>query len=194
MTIDPVETLVEFDKEDVLSRAHRFLQSCARTMALCADTSIQEEMVRQFSEQIERKVVRDFDPQPIPVLASRALVKDMKLARDFQEFAMCLPWSYSPRTLDKGTEMGIIDFRTMFDLGNVVSGLMYVDSHKSYPEHNHLPGEMYFLISGTALWRHGGSPLYETLTAGNVVYNHPWNWHGVRAGHTPVLALYLLVL
>jgi hypothetical protein len=188
------ETLADFDKEIVVNRAHSFLQSCARTMALCAETSIQEEMVRRFSEQVEHKVVRDFEPQSIPVLASRGLVKDMKLARDFREFAMHLPWRYSPRTLDKGAEMGIMDFRAMFDLGNVVSGLMYVDSHNSYPEHNHLPGEMYFLISGTAEWRHGGNPHYETLTAGNVVYNHPWNWHGVRAGHTPVLALYLLVL
>ena len=188
------EPVKNFNKQDVLNRTHRFLQSCARTMALCAESPVQQKMVRNFAEQIERKAMKDFEPQPIPVLDSCEWVKDMKLARDFQEFAPYLPWSYSPRTLDKGTQMGVMDFRVMFDLGNVVSGLMYVDSHKNYPEHNHLPEEMYFLISGTAQWRHGGSPHYETLTAGNVVYNHPWNWHGVRAGHTPVLALYLLVL
>ena len=188
------ETLAGFNKQDILNQTHNFLRSCARTMMLCAESPVQEKMVRNFAEQIERNVMKDFEPQPIPVLDSLGLVKDMKLARDFREFAMYLPWSYSPRTLDKGTQMGIMDFRAMFDLGNVVSGLMYVDSHKNYPEHNHLPGEMYFLISGTAQWRHGGSPHYEMLTAGNVVYNHPWNWHGVRAGHTPVLALYLLVL
>jgi len=192
--IRSAQALEDFDKQDIVNRTHSFLRSCARTMALCAESPVQQKMVENFVEQIERKVVKDFEPQPIPVLDSRGLVKDMKLARDFQELAMHLPWSYSPRTLDKGTEMGIMDFRAMFDLGNVVSGLMYVDSQQNYPEHNHLPAEMYFLISGTAQWRHGGRPYYESLTAGNVVYNHPWNWHGVRAGHTPVLALYLLVL
>jgi len=150
------EPVKNFNKQDVLNRTHRFLQFCARTMALCAESPVQQKMVRNFAEQIERKAMKDFEPQPIPVLDSCEWVKDMKLARDFQEFAPYLPWSYSPRTLDKGTQMGVMDFRVMFDLGNVVSGLMYVDSHKNYPEHNHLPEEMYFLISGTAQWRNNG--------------------------------------
>ena len=185
---------MDYDKKEVVSQTHSFLQSCARTMMVCAESPVQKDMVSCFAEQIGRNVAKDFEPNQLPVLESLDLVKDMKLAKDFQKFAIYLPWTYSPRTLDKGAEIGFVDFRAMFDLGNVVSGLMYVDSHKSYPEHNHLPGEMYFLISGTAEWRHGGSSQYETLTAGNVIYNHPWNWHGVRAGHTPVLALYLLTL
>ncbi len=62
----------------------------------------------------------------------------------------------------------------------------------AYPEHNHPPPELYLTLSGTAEWRYGGCESYRTVSAGNLLYNNPHDLHGVRAGDTPLLALYLL--
>jgi hypothetical protein len=175
----------------VAEQTRSFMIGCANAMALCAETAIQASMIRTFSEQARHAVIRDWVSHPLPCLDNLALVRDMKLAKDFQQFAINLPWSHSPRTIDQGREMAVLDFNTMFELGDCIAGLIYVDTGKAYPEHNHPPAELYFLISGTADWRWGGNHNYQTISAGNLVYNHPYNWHGVKAGATPVLALYL---
>ena len=165
--------------------------ACARAMALCAESGSEIEMVDSFSEAVATARPVEFQPNPLPVLENLRWVKDMRLARSFQAFAPFLPWKFSPRMRDRGTEAAICDFGSMFKLENILAGLMYVDTGKCYLEHNHLPRELYFLISGTGLWRYGGNPDYQPVSAGNILYNNPWNWHGVRAGDTPLLALYL---
>lgn len=182
-----------FDQKAVTQQAYEFLLSCAKTMALCVENEVQQKMVECLRNELRHIDSQDFDPNPLAVLHKKEWVKDMKLAKDFREFAEFLPWRYAPRALDNGTEIAILDFGRLFELGNVSTGLIYVDSNKVYPEYNHPAAEMYFLISGTAHWRFGGNQDYRSLTAGNVIYNHPWNWHGVKANHTPVLALYLIV-
>lgn len=185
---------MSLSQAEVHQHAYAFLRSCANALALCVEDELQQQMVSALSEQLAAKRHNNFKPNPLPVLYNKNWVKDMKLARDFREFAEYLPWQYSPRSADYGEEMAIMDFNDLFELDNLVTGLMYVDSEKAYPEHNHLPDEMYFLISGTGLWRFGGNENYQSVTAGNVIYNHPWNWHGVRAGQAPLLALYLQVV
>lgn len=161
-------------------------------MALCTETPRQAEMVELLKCQLNEPERLEFTPNPLPCLRNLQWVKDMKLAKEFREFAKFLPWEFSPRAADKGEEMAVCNFSQMFNLGKVVCGLMYVDSEKVYPEHNHRPDETYFLISGTGEWRWGGNHDYRSITAGNVIYNHPWNWHGIRADSTPVLAMYVL--
>lgn len=148
-------------------------------------------MVGLFSEQMARNKRLECEPSSLPSLRNLSLAKDMKLAKDFQKFANELPWRPSPRTVDKGKDMVVVAFNEMFEMENVAVGLIYVDVDRTYPEHNHPPAEIYFLISGTAKWRYGGNHDYQNITAGNMIYNHPFNWHGVKAGPTPVLALYL---
>ena len=161
-------------------------------MALCAENDVQADMVRRLREQVDGAEVRDFAARPIGALRNLAEVRDMNLAKEFQGFARDLPWVNSPRTLDDGEQVGLCDFGHMFRFRNIRLGLMYVDSGETYPEHNHEPHELYFLVSGTADWRYGGHEDYRTLPAGNVLYNHPWDIHGVRAGPTPSLSMYLL--
>ena len=192
-TSTPANNVKIFDQKAVTQQAYEFLLSCAKTMALCVEDETQLKMVECLLSELRREESRDFAPNSLPVLHKKEWVKDMKLAKDFREFADFLPWRNAPRVLDQGEEVAIIDFGNLFKLGNVSTGLIYVDSNKVYPEHNHPAAEMYFLISGTAHWRFGGNHDYRSLTAGNVIYNHPWNWHGVKASHTPVLALYLIV-
>ncbi len=181
-----------FDQAAITGQTHFWFSACARAIALCAQEPRQSEMVQCLLRCLEDARPRDFRPSPLPALAHLQEVKDMKLAREFREFAHFLPWKYSPRTIDQGQEVAIMELGSMFELEEVAAGLMYVDSHQVYPEHNHPPDEMYFLISGTARWRYGGHHDYRSVTAGNILYNHPWNWHGVKAGATPVLALFLL--
>ncbi len=166
--------------------------SCANAMMLCAGDAVQRDMVARFSGQAGQKQSRSFSANPLPVLRNLDWVRDMKLARDFRQFASWLPWSFTPRTADQGRHAAILYFDRIFDMGDLVSGLLYVDANQHYPEHNHDGQEMYFLISGTAEWRYGGHDDYRRLPAGNIIYNHPWDWHGVKAGDTPLLALFLL--
>ncbi len=180
----------------VVAQVTEFFIGCTRAMALCAEDARQQSMVARFRQQIERRIEKSFIPRPITALRNLDDVTDMKLAKDFRHFAHQLPWRDSPRTQDGGTEIGLFDLADVLDLGaelgsGIAAGLIYVDCHQAYPEHNHPPQEMYFLISGTAHWRFGGNRDYQKLTAGNVIYNYPWNFHGVKAAATPTLALFL---
>lgn len=187
-----------FESAAVAQQTHRFLSSCAKCMAVCAESTVQANIVKTFSAQLKsnqkQNKTKDFKPNPLPCLSNLELIKDMKLAKDFQQFANYLPWGFSPRTRDEGKHVAIIDFSKMFEMGRVVAGLMYVDVDNAYPEHNHRPPEIYFLISGTAKWRWGGHRHFRSMSAGNLIYNEPYNWHGVKAGQAPVLALYIQVL
>ena len=187
-----IDTPITFDQARVTEQVYSFVVSCANAMMLCAETRVQQEMLARLSGQIGKKQSRSFSANPLPVLRNLQWVKDMKLAKDFRRFAPYLPWRVSPRTDDQGHQVAIMDFDPIFDMGDIVLGLMYVDARQNYPEHNHAGQEMYFLISGTAEWRYGGHDDYQRLSAGNVIYNYPWDWHGVKAGDTPLLALYLL--
>ncbi len=135
--------------------------------------------------------IKPFRPNSVSALGNLKMVKDMNLAKEFQGFARDLPWTPSHRSVDNGSKIAIMDLNDVFEMNRVRAGFIYVDIDQTYPEHNHPPDEIYFLISGTAKWRWGGNHNYQTITAGNLIYNHPYNWHGVCAGHTPVLALYL---
>ncbi len=148
-------------------------------------------MAQRLADSVDRATPIPFTPRPVPVLRSLPLAVDMKLARDFGRFACFLPWDYSPRTSDCGEQLGILDFGKVLRLPGVLAGIMYVDAGCAYPEHSHLPAELYFILSGTACWRYGGHGGYRKLTAGNLLYNAPSDRHGVRAGSTPVLAMYL---
>lgn len=173
-------------------QASQFLQDCCRAMALCAETPETTELVAKLQDQLGAIVMRSFESSPLPVLDSLDLVVDMRLARRFQEFAREMPWKPSFRTSDHGQEVALLDFGEVLDLGERTVGLMYVDAGREYPEHSHEREELYFLLSGTADWRYGGHEHYQSISAGNLIYNHSWDLHGVRAGHTPLLALYLL--
>ncbi len=179
-------------RSEVTDQVYSFMVSCANAMMLCATDAVQRDMVARFSRQTGKKRTRSFSANPLPVLRNLTWVRDMKLARDFCQFAPWLPWSISPRTVDRGHQVALLYFNRILDMGDMVAGLMYVDAGQHYPEHNHAGREMYFLISGTAEWRYGGHDDYRRLPAGNVIYNHPWDRHGAKAGDTPLLALFLL--
>jgi len=187
-----VETNKAFDQQTVSAHTLSFIRSCAKSMTLCSETDLQKDMVSVFSAHLKNIKPKDFTPNPLPALGNLQWVKDMKLAKDFREFANFLPWQHSPRMIDYGKTSAVLNFGRMFEMGSIINGLIYIDAYQVYQEHNHPQHEMYFLISGTGCWRWGGHYDYKPITAGNVIYNYPWNWHGIKAGPAPVLAMFLL--
>ena len=119
-------------------------------------------------------------------LASGPLVASLLAARHE------LTWIPSTRANDGGTERALSPLNDVCDLGDVTAGLMLIGARADYPEHAHPPNEIYLPISGSGVWRHGGSEDYRTLDATELVYNPPHGIHGARAGAEPVVALYVL--
>lgn len=199
--MDQIQQDVVQRSREVAALCHGFMTDCARSIELCAETPEMLEIAQQLRAQIKNSQPKDFKPNPLPALSNLSLVKDMALAKRFQTFALDLPWDYSPRTDDEGHELAVCDFskvlaisehtRTETTKSDLHFGVIYVDCHRQYPTHRHPPQELYFLISGTALWRYGDVEAHRSLTAGNLIHNKPNDLHGVIAGHTPVLALYV---
>jgi len=59
-----------------------------------------------------------------------------------------------------------------------------------YPEHHHLPEEVYLVMSGGHWQQSGGA--WQEPRAGGVVYNSPDSRHAMRSGSRPLLATWCL--
>ena len=80
----------------------------------------------------------------------------------------------------------------MLKLEKIVAGLMFMTPNQIYPEHQHAPQEVYFVLSGTASWLYGGNEEYQQQKPGDVIYNHPHDLHGIKTQDESLLALYFL--
>lgn len=134
----------------------------------------------------------DYTPVTVPVLASSDAVADTPLARECVELKESFVWAPSFRMTDEGTTAALMTVNQLFDLGDVLCGFMYLDANEPYPEHEHEPQELYMILSGRASWLHGGNEVYEDIESDSIIYNHPFDRHGVRAGAAPLLAMYVL--
>ena len=169
-----------------------FLQQCAQTIQQQADTEITRQGAQRFQVSLNKTRVKPFNPQPLPVLNSIGQIAGTPLTRGFHDIAASLSWKPSPRSDDGGTLMALSVLNDMFELGDVMAGLLYLDSHQCYPEHRHPPQELYLILAGDADWRYGGSSEYVPRPPGSVLYNHPQDLHGIKANQSPLLALYVL--
>ena len=161
-------------------------------MRVCAESPEHESAVSKFSEEIGTATPKS--PPTGTIIASSELSKarDTRLAQQLIQLSDYLPWTESPRTPGMGNRIALCIFNNLFELKRHTVGLLYLDPHLAYPEHNHPPPELYLTLSGTASWRYGGCDSYRVVSAGNLLYNNPFDLHGVRAEDTPLLALYLL--
>jgi len=80
----------------------------------------------------------------------------------------------------------------MLKLEDLVAGLLLMTPNQTYPEHQHNPQELYFVLSGKALWFYGGKQGYRYQKPGDIIYNNPNDLHGIKTEKEPLLALYLL--
>ena len=161
-------------------------------MRVCAEFPEHESAVSRFSEEIGTAIPKS--PPAATIMASAELRKarDTRLARQLLDLSHHLPWTESPRTPEMGNRIALCSFNDLFNLKHHTAGLLYLDPELAYPEHSHPPPELYFTLSGMGSWRYGGSTEYRAVSAGNLLYNHPLDLHGVRSNDTPLLALFLL--
>ena len=161
-------------------------------MRVCAESPEHESAVIRFSEDISTAIPKSPPAETILPSSELRKARDTRLAQQLIQLCDDLPWTESPRTPGMGNTIALCVFNNLFDLKHHTVGLLYLDPQLAYPEHNHPPPELYLTLSGTAEWRYGGYESYRTVSAGNLLYNNPHDLHGVRAGDTPLLALYLL--
>ena len=58
-----------------------------------------------------------------------------------------------------------------------------------YPAHRHEAEELYFLLSGTALWQKDNAD-FEPVASGTLIHHAPYQPHAVRTHNIPLLALW----
>ena len=157
-----------------------------------ASSSTILEGARLFAERIREAPARPFDPRTFEVLSASHAVNDTALGERFGALAADLRWSTSPRWDDGGRERALCVVASMFELDDVVAGLVYLDAGGEYPEHNHPPQELYLTVAGTGRWRFGGAADFVEVRPGATLYNHPKDRHAIVAGGTPLVAMYVL--
>jgi len=179
-----------------IARIRAYLASCAAAIVNAVDNDPIRQLALNGSRQLQHALRHaeplEFVPTTVPVMESLALVRDGLMIDEFKQIAEHLPWKPSFRSDDDGHEMALASINDVFDLGDVVCGFIFVGADCRYPEHQHDPQELYLTLSEGALWRFGGHDHYQRLNSGRVIYNKPWDLHGVRAEKCPSLALYVL--
>ena len=148
--------------------------------------------VRAFRTALTMATPKSFEHRAVDVTRSLDRIASGVKLDEFRRLSPTMRWIPSPRSDDEGRLMALVPLNDMLDLGPLISGFMYVDASAAYPEHQHEPQELYLVMTGGATWRYGGASDYRPLAEGAVIYNQPWDLHGVRAGATPLLALYVL--
>ena len=161
-------------------------------MRVCAESPEHQPVVLRFTEDI--RLAAPKSPPSTPKTTPNELQKarDTRLACQLIDLSDHLPWAEAFRTPNMANRIAACSFNDLFDLKHHTVGLLYLDPGLTYPEHSHPPPELYLTLSGTAAWRYGGSTEYRVVSAGNLLYNHPLDLHGVRSSDTPLLALFLL--
>ena len=74
--------------------------------------------------------------------------------------------------------------------GDVRVGLSLLAPHTDYPRHNHPPEELYFVLAPGDWWREDLG--WRARPAGGIQHNPPHARHAMRAGETPLLAVWCL--
>ena len=170
----------------------QFLSQCAAAMARRASDNITREGAKRFKHKLATATIKSFSAQQQAILKNIDSVATTPFTFNFHQIATDMVWRPSPRTNDNGQLLALSIINDMLDLGDIVAGLMLVSPEETYPLHQHSSQELYLILSGEAKWRYGGDENYRKQSPGDVIYNHPNDLHGVKAGDSMLLALYLL--
>jgi len=74
---------------------------------------------------------------------------------------------------------------------DVTVGVTLMAPGITYPDHRHLPAEIYVVMS-EGEWRKDDGPWYEP-GVGSLIYNSPNIVHAMRSGEKPLLAIWCLL-
>lgn len=161
---------------------------------------------RVFSALETQGKVQSAQPQSLPVCkhlaAALAIAKDGpelvgSLATTFEALMPQLSWYRRPGASEVGGEFFEGHANAMF-VGprglerrhDVMIGASLVAPGVRYVDHHHPPEEFYVVLSG-GQWRQETRPWHEP-GPGGVVHNPPNITHAMRAGDSPLLALWFL--
>lgn len=120
-----------------------------------------------------------------------------RLADAFAALSPSLPWRKTSAThpaeegfADGHANVAIVGKGGIEDRPGFWIGASLVASGVTYPDHSHPPEEVYLLLSPGA-FKHGEDG-WKELAAGDTFHNVPGITHAMRAGASPLLAVWLL--
>lgn len=131
-----------------------------------------------------------------PARLGSLLAQTSSLAlRELSKVMHTLPWA-SSRTkarmhpdLANLTTVELIGPDGVVEFNHIRIGLLYQPEKVAYPNHRHAAEELYFVLSGSALW--GQSNQVPTnLPPDSFRYHASWEWHEIITQQVPLLALY----
>ena len=167
-----------------------YVNRCYDVLSMCVEKPLHTEMVATARADFEQAVLKEYTASPFKGFKNSSLLKDTKLAKEFQNLLPHLPFEMTPE-MGEGTALIQME-KSMLDGAKCQMGFMIMDSYKTFAEDRHAGDELFLIINGTADWMHDSNTNYETISAGNIVYNAPMELHGTKANHTPMLAFYIV--
>ncbi|MGB1360709.1 MAG: hypothetical protein ACPG8V_01170 [Alphaproteobacteria bacterium] len=171
-----------------------YVKRCLTTLEMCCEEPHHKELSQKALLKFKNATVKSYSPNVLGCLQNKDLLVDTKLAKEFQNIILTLPFESCDVNNDNGEDAGIVQLdKNVFDGLDFHIGFMVVDANKSFAEDRHEGDELFMIINGTAEWLHNGNDEYETLSAGNIAYNGSMQLHGTKANHTPTLALYIVL-
>ena len=85
--------------------------------------------------------------------------------------------------------VGIIGPQGMITDERFKFGIYLQTPETFYPAHRHEAEELYFLLSGTALWQKDAAD-FEPVASGSLIHHAPYQPHAMRTQDLPLLALW----
>ncbi len=121
-----------------------------------------------------------------------------ELARDFAAIEPRSDWLQNPNYTaaamgeDFIANYGYIELvgpKRPFDSSMLLVGFLMLGPGTHYPDHRHAAAETYHVVAGAAEWRREGLG-WRVEQPGAAIHHLPNEAHAMRAGTTPLLALY----
>ena len=169
----------------------RFLQQAAGIFAR-HDSAIGTALAGALAEAAPEGMTPRTGGETIPDLALDTATEPAR------SLAACLPLLHWRRSGQGKLPAGIAaHLRTAEIIGpdgmmaheRIRFGVLYQGAALRYPEHRHAAEELYFIVSGQALWSiDKGAPLAQE--AGCFVHHRAWQWHAMQTSAAPMLALW----
>jgi len=108
----------------------------------------------------------------------------------------CLPWTQSKAikadrrlNLTQTRAVEIIGSTGIIETGSIRCGLFLLPPDTPYPSHRHAAQELYYVLSGTALWGTDKAPPH-LIAPGTFIYHSSWQWHEMITAQEPLLAIW----
>lgn len=137
----------------------------------------------------------EVEPSTVPAVSHLMSLagSDDALLSTLVELADQLPWMPSERAGDDGTDVALVDLFACLEMDLAGAGIMLLGPGVGYPEHRHLPAEVYLVLHGSRRWRFGGSDRYVRVDQGQVLSNSSNDLHGIEPGDDVMVALWVLM-